>query len=711
MQSLISVQTPMLSKQQKAAIAAFESFISPENSSSVFTLKGYAGTGKTTLIVEMVRLLRNKRRHHVVTAPTGRAAKVIREKLKGSLKVADGEIPATAKTIHSVIYNLEGLKIKQNSDDDTDKDFKYIFPLRVNDEHQHITIIDEASMVSDTITEHEMFQFGSGKLFSDLLIWARLRETGNKIVFIGDPAQLPPVGDPVSRAFSKEEYQNRNIQFEQFELTHVFRQAKGGSILDNATALRALLEKEKSDRVELTYTYDDCFKSLKQEDLIDTFVEMYPKPAIGSGVFINFRNRDCLALNQAVRERYFSGKKKIQAGDLLLVVKNRKAASHDEPLLFNGDLIQVVDVFESEVRYTPVFIDKEKKVIALTYRDCTVRIPDFDRPVHIKIIESMLEQEEGSLSVHEMKAMHIDFQIRFKEQNTKRAFPIAVDSAEYKEILMHDPYINALQVKYGYALTCHKAQGGEWDSVIVNFDGRTGLSDDHLRWSYTAITRAKEKLYALGAPNITHFSGLRIEGPTQLGKIPEYGLSFGLIPDTPFHGNEVHPGVKELYHDVTLKLKETPHTLRRVESRPWLEMYFIQVDGSEVRFDARYDKAGMVKPFTTAIKDESTEKIAVLLNSPAEKQFSHSYDPSMPSLGELYGRVRMVCDESSIQIASVTEFINQYHVHYFFYKEGCYADLKVYFKKNGAFSYGKFQIADVEKTYLFRPLLDSLAIH
>jgi hypothetical protein len=137
----------------------------------------------------------------------------------------------------------------------------------------------------------------------------------------------------------------------------------------------------------------------------------------------------------------------------------------------------------------------------------------------------------------------------------------------------------------------------------------------------------------------------------------------------------------------------------------------MELDGSEVRFDARYDKAGVVKPFTTAIKDESTEKIRVLLNSPAEKQFSHSYDPGMPSLEELYGRVRMICDEASIQIASVTEFINQYHVHYFFYKEGCYADLKVYFKKNGAFSYGKFQITDVEKTNLFRPLLDSLAIH
>ena len=487
-----------LTQQQSEIFTQIKNFLS--NEFDIFVLKGYAGTGKTTLIGEICKYLREHQLTYSVLAPTGRAAKVLRE------KVGDG------KTIHSEIFSNELQCVIPEDGDESKKSYRYIFPLITLPSNQYTILVDESSMISDMIQSNDFLQFGSGKLLSDLLEY--YKTTGvKKLIFVGDDAQLPPVGDNHSRALDTEELSNRGFRVESAVLTEVVRQKADSSILKEAMKVRVLLQKPLKERTELEVAPNgiDIIEKGPSNKATE-YVAIYPQPELGNGVIVHFSNGACFEANKQIRELMYGADVDLQVGDVLLINNNNYRTYARE--IYNGDIAKVANVGDVELHNVPVTIDGKKKHIELRYRDVELLFPceNGQQIVPCKILMNLLESTERDISIWEMRALYIDFCMRYPK--------LREGSSEFKEVLIHDTYFNSLKVKYGYAITCHKAQGGEWDTVFVDYSRRNGLSDDALRWCYTATTRARQTLYVINAPHITTFTGLNFKPIAKISKSP-----------------------------------------------------------------------------------------------------------------------------------------------------------------------------------------------
>lgn len=435
-----------LTRQQQQVLDSIKEFLN--NDVPVFIIKGYAGTGKTTMISYIIEEVAKLEKASLLMAPTGRAARVLSVKTKRE-----------ANTIHRCIYELDTIETKEDSDD-----IRYIFPLKdVEDTAKdHICIVDESSMIGTREVHNELFEFGTCSLLNDLLTFVAPHR-GGKVIFIGDPMQLPPVGDNASNALDEQFFNDNKIKVMVGELTDVVRQNQDSAILGNAMKVRALLE--SSHRNNLVF-------DRKENEVVDIegynmpkqLLNIYPKPEIGQSVIITFSNRQARDYNYAVREILYPDEKQIVIGDILQVVSNNYGLD-----VMNGDFVKITDINgEIEYQSAPVYVtvnrERVRQNVTLAFRNVRIMLDD-GREKNCKIIESMLDDTDANLTFIQIQALYINFCMR--HQGLKR------NSQEFKELLKHDPYYNALRVKYGYAITGHKSQGGEWHTVFVDYTGRT----------------------------------------------------------------------------------------------------------------------------------------------------------------------------------------------------------------------------------------------
>ncbi|WP_296317642.1 ATP-dependent DNA helicase [Winogradskyella sp. UBA3174] len=686
-----------LTSDQQSAICEIECFFNNQN--QVFILQGYAGTGKTTLIKGLSSYLASKNKAFEVIAPTGRAAKILRDKT------------GHGRTIHSTIFNLKAIEaVNANSKEEAEHSVKYHFPIDLSNNNERILIVDEASMVSSRESKNELFDFGTNILLADLLSHIFGSNKYNKVIFVGDPAQLAPVGDNNSYALDKAYFDSKGYSCDLSVLKEVKRQ-EDNLILKNATTIRSVLEKEKRNELIFDFDNESCIK-LNAINIIDTYLALFPNPAIGDGVIISFSNSQCYHYNVGIRNTLFPLQKGILAGDLVLINNNNYHTYDTE--LFNGDIAKVVKVSNVIVSQSaPVFVNnstkKEKKTITLEFRKVTIRVPNYDGEIECYIIDSLLNSIDRDLNVDMMKALYINFVMRFREeQNRRKSFKLnsyKVGSEEFKTALKNDPFYNALRVKYGYAITCHKAQGGEWDKVIVDYSGRVGLSDDPLRWSYTATTRAINTLYTFNAPYFTSFSKLKFSAITQIGRIPQNTINFEAVSTSPFHNTNQHKGKSLKYWGLLEKLEQTDFRITNIESKgDSLECYTV-VNSNNLEFLLQASHKGSGHFLDTfkilnPIGLEKEQELKTIFNSSDKLNITLKYSPSHKALENLYSIMQDECNRLDISITNIEEQVSQYYVNYYLVTDAVCSYIQFYF--NGKFRFStampkSFQCDDDKK--------------
>lgn len=432
-------------------------FVAESDSDAVFVLKGYAGTGKTTMVSSLVKTFATFKFRTVLLAPTGRAAKVL-----------SGYSGHSAYTIHKSIYR------QQSSSDGMGR-----FVLDRNLYKDTFFIVDEASMVSNSVAESAIF--GSGRLLEDLIEYV-YSGSNCRLILVGDTAQLPPVGLDVSPALSAQELEFYDRIIYEYELTEVVRQDYHSGILYNATALRHLIADEYFNP---GYFPLECsqFKDVLRiggGDLIEELSTCFDRFGVFETIVVTRSNKRANKYNQGIRSAILYKEAEISKGDLLMVVKNNYFwLEENEKIDFiaNGDIAEIVSIYKYEELY------------GFRFAEVCLRMVDYpDIELDCKIILDTLSIESAALSA---------------EQSRKLFDAVAEDYADIRnkkkrwEKIRENPYFNALQVKFAYAVTCHKAQGGQWKAVFVDQGYLTEdmINVEYLRWLYTAFTRPTERLY------------------------------------------------------------------------------------------------------------------------------------------------------------------------------------------------------------------------
>ncbi len=442
---------------QKVLAEKFADFICSNERDSVFLLKGYAGTGKTSMLRTLVRTLELFKFRTVLLAPTGRAAKVLASYTERS-----------AYTIHKWIYR------QQSSADGMGR-----FSLNKNLLKDCFFIVDEASMISNESAEGSVF--GSGRLLDDLYEYVYSGHNCRLIV-VGDTAQLPPVGMDISPALNGEELELYGLQTTEHELKEVVRQAQHSGILYNATCIRELLSDEVDEQLYFPIRlngFQDILR-LSGEDLIDRIGSCYDRFGEQQTMVITRSNKRAIRFNQGIRSSVLYKDSEITVGDLLMVVKNNyfwKLQDEKIDFIANGDIVRIKAIYRYEELY------------GFRFADVSVQFIDYnDLEIDCKIFLDTLAIESASMTrednIRLFQSVSEDYQdIRNKKKRWEK--------------IRENPYFNALQVKFAYAVTCHKAQGGQWDAVFVDQGYLTEdmINREYLRWLYTAFTRPVKELY------------------------------------------------------------------------------------------------------------------------------------------------------------------------------------------------------------------------
>ncbi len=546
-----------LTNGQQELLKALNDFL--EDNINCFLLKGYAGTGKTFMMKGLTDFLRSVNRPFVLAAPTGRAAKVISKRTK-----------VKAYTIHKTIYSNKDIKEFKTENTEGTETFKFEYSLRYNEDKENtVYIIDEASMLADVYSEGEFFRFGSGYLLKDLLRYINFDNNSSKkkIIFVGDNAQLPPVNMNFSPALNeqylREKYQ---VSVSSYELTEVVRQQKDSGILHNATKIRASLKSNIFNQIDIETNFADT-KPIQYKDLLKTYLQACGNQIDDETIIIAYANSSVKEYNDFVRSHFFPNQSTITKGDKVILVSNNYNYQIE---LLNGDfgIIQEVSPINETRNITLKRKNKSGNVVEikvpLHFRNVTIQFKDTDeKPYNIecKIIENILYSKERDLSSDELKALYLDFKIRnpFLKAGTK----------ELKDALRTDKYFNALRIKFGYAVTCHKSQGGEWKRAFVNCKTAMGyFNASYFRWLYTALTRAKEALYTLDEPHFRVGSSLKppkIENITPRQDlivlkpdVLETELSFDLPQEQPFL-QSIFYAVFELVKDEGISVDSIKH--------------------------------------------------------------------------------------------------------------------------------------------------------
>ena len=437
---------------QRDVVSLLESFLF-SNHNRLFVLKGYAGTGKTTMMSALIKTLPTFHLYSVLLAPTGRAAKVL--SMYSNKK---------AFTIHKRIYFSHH------------EDSSFSFRLKENRSKDTIFIIDESSMIG---TDNNIFQ---RNLLDDLMQYI-FSGDGCKAIFIGDTAQLPPVGQELSNALDTEYLNSHfNVSTLSFQLTQVVRQALESGILKNASNLRYRLFKENFSLPILKTSELKDVVSISSTDFEEYLRATYKEYGEDEVIVIAKSNYQANSLNNLIRYRLLERETLLEAGDRLMVVKNNYFWLEDDSamgFIANGDIFRINRVISFEDKF------------GFSFANVAISFDDYENAVEleVKILLNTLNIEKASLDKEkELELYENVFQYYYKQEHNK---------VNAKRKTLNDEYFNALQVKFASCLTCHKSQGGGWDAVFVfqSYLQEDSLNKEYFRWLYTAITRAKKQLY------------------------------------------------------------------------------------------------------------------------------------------------------------------------------------------------------------------------
>lgn len=449
-----------LTTKQDLTLYKLSEFILNEDDNSLFILKGYAGTGKTTILSSIINNLWKIKKSGVLMAPTGRAAKVL-----------SNYTNTEANTIHKKIYFP-----KKNSSGNID------FVLQANKSKNTIFIVDEASMISSTSQNKKLFDTTS--LLSDLIqfVYSGYK---CKIIFIGDTAQLPPVNSKLSPSLDPdylEENYNKNVL--SIELDEVVRQEVLSGILNNATILRESLIDEDFEEFKFNISgFNDIIRLQDGEDIINSLTDSYNIFGKEETALIVRSNKRANLYNQQIRNRILFNENELSVGDNLMVVKNNYywlKSTSEAGFIANGDIIKILEISRIVDLYD------------FRFAEVTVQMIDYPKmkPFDTVLMLDTINLETPSLNYEKANHLYNEVMKDYVSEKVK-----------YKRFLKvkNNKYFNALQVKFSYAMTCHKSQGGQWTSVFVEQPYLpNGIDKDFIRWLYTALTRAKEKLYLIG---------------------------------------------------------------------------------------------------------------------------------------------------------------------------------------------------------------------
>ena len=652
-----------LTNQQKIVFEKIKDF--KDSDASIFILRGYAGTGKTTMIKVISDYL-SMNRNVMLMAPTGRAARVLTDKTGYE-----------ATTIHKAIYDKAFINIK-NVKDIAESEFKYVFPIH-QDDHEGgiVAIVDESSMVCSRKIEHELYVFGTDNLMEDLLTYVR-PSFGGKVIFVGDPAQLPPVGEHASNALRAEYFEAHNLKVMEAELTEVLRQKDNSIILKNAMMIRDLLQKEKRNCLVFEEKKDDV-ETIASCNFLNKYLEYQKQSHEHDSVVICYSNRAASRYNRDIRTALFGSDVPLRVNDILLITQNNYRLGR-----MNGEFVPVLEIGARIKQSASITaqVGSERKRIIVTINFVQVVLPDGDgNPMPCMLIEDFLTSDKASLSIDEIRALYVNFRMR-----NPRLVP---GTESFADALMSDSFYNAIRAKYGYAVTGHKCQGGEWSKVFVDYTGRTGLDDDSLRWAYTATTRAQKTLFITNLPHVTPFEKFRIESIQKCKNMDPECLVVGETEPTPFHADYTDNFLKAKYHCIIDNMYGTPYSVVGVTSKPYLEIYQIQTPCGIERYDIHYKAGGVFQPAKTTLQNEHTQQVLMLLNDERMMSLVLNYSPSDEIHEKLYYMICSVCDGLSVQITNVVEHPEDYSVVYYMRTSGSHSYIKIYINENGFVTYAK----------------------
>ena len=435
-------------------------FITNNNNDAIFVLKGYAGTGKTTVISTIVNNLIDINKKYVLLAPTGRAAKVIANYSN-----------KPAFTIHKKIYFP-----KKSSGGGVS------FTMQQNKHKNTIFIVDEASMISDINNESKMYENGS--LLDDLISYIYSGDNC-KMILLGDTAQLPPINLDISPALNTDTLElNYDKKVDWIELDEVMRQGEKSGILYNATELREILKESMITTFEFKLKgFKDIIRLTDGYDIQDAINSAYSNYSIEDTAFIVRSNKRANQYNEQIRSKILFKENELSVGDFLMVVKNNYfwLKEKDEAgFIANGDIIEVLEIFSF------------KELYGFNFAKVKIRMVDYPNqiPFETVLILDTIKSESPSLTYEQSNKLYEEVMKDYEHLTTKYA--------KFQKVKENE-FFNGLQVKFSYAITCHKSQGGQWNTVFIEQPYLPeGIDRDYIRWLYTAITRAKDKLYLIG---------------------------------------------------------------------------------------------------------------------------------------------------------------------------------------------------------------------
>jgi len=461
---------PIFNPEQKAAFKAIKKFLE-HPSANVFVLQGYAGTGKTFLMQQLATWLTEQEQEFCMLASTGRAATVLK-----------GKTGFPAKTVHSEVYSFN--KINGINDDmlrdntaNASNQLSMEFTTRVADEEKRLYIVDEASMLSCEISKEGSFaSYGSGIVLNDLFSVVGK----NKIIFVGDPCQLPPVGQSFSPALNVEWLAENDKVALSVKLEKIERTNSQNDILKLATAVREMYDGgvfELYPKLPAS-NLNDVKLHLSDRVLFKAYSERYKTAGPADTLAVARTNRKVQLINKAMRRDLFgSTNTPLRLDEILLVTQNNRKVP-----LTNGDFVKVCELGEAKMK------------MGLTFQRIKVKSISSEIEYDLLLSLDAMQSENGNLTTEQMQELTIDF------SHCMRAKGISMNSSEYRNAMKDDEYYNCLRATYGYAVTCHKAQGGEWNNVYLFLDndnnGMYSMPPQNLcKWWYTSITRARQELH------------------------------------------------------------------------------------------------------------------------------------------------------------------------------------------------------------------------
>ncbi|MEE1142684.1 MAG: AAA family ATPase [Bacteroidales bacterium] len=435
-----------LTQDQENLVKNLSNFIFHKDDCDIFILDGYAGTGKTTIISALIKTLPFYGIRTELLAPTGRAAKVLSNR---SLQ--------QAYTIHKKIYYTQ-----------TDDYSNISLKLKENKNHHTLYIIDEASMIGE-----------GDNLLSDLFSYVK-NGVKNKAILLGDKAQLPPVGSNESFALNPDYLRQRFFEpIEYYQLTQVVRQALQSGILKNAANIRWALNNKLQLPIFKTQNHKD-FKRIESIDFEDTLVNQYRQIGEKEVIVVTRSNFAANQLNQYIRNRILEKENIIDIGEKLMSIRNNyywQTENEYSDFIANGDIVEVTNIYSYEEKF------------GFNFANIEARINESKIPIELTIMLDTLSEKQAHLSQEKERQLYNNiFSYYQKDCNNKALIHKAV-----KE----DKYFNALQVKFSKAITCHKAQGGDWHTAFIlnEVQALEAINQDYFRWLYTAVTRAREQIF------------------------------------------------------------------------------------------------------------------------------------------------------------------------------------------------------------------------